>query len=293
MTKVRIPRLGSDMQESAEVLEANLAKIDPDFVDVVRSLPDLGVDHLPSHWLPLEVIERFKVLACAGLEKGMNVLEVGAGAHAISTVPIAHLVGETGRVVAVERERWRFFDEVLRSTGLRERVLPLACDATQLPLSSESFDLTLLVHGVRSLHDGRTILAVFREMLRVAPLLFVADSLPIARTDGQRAHLAMYNLREEIFEAVLGRKDDIRYLPLEKLVSLAQEAGGNVVESGELEVEQPHFLAFIPREYVERIGEETTRRDLLRRWERANEMLRKFGEEHPPVGFLLVARRPR
>jgi ubiquinone/menaquinone biosynthesis C-methylase UbiE len=277
------------MQNAKETLESNLAHVDREFADIVQKLPVWDYEDLPSHWLHLEVLERFKVLSHARIEEGMTVLEVGSGAHALATVPLAHLVGDRGRVVAVERERWQFFDEILNSTGLRSRVHALKCDATRLPIPSERFYLGVLVHGVRSLRSRETIVAVFREMLRAAPRLFVAESLPIGKTDAQRAHLAMYNLREEIFEAVLGRKDDIHYLPLAELTSLAEAAGG-IVRAEEIEVDLPHFLAFIPREYVGRIKDDDRRRDLLRRWDAAYEMLERHGEDHPPVGLLDIIR---
>lgn len=279
------------MPDFERILAMNLARLDPKFGNIVRNLPVWDYEDLPPQWLHLEVVERFKVLLHASIEEGMNVLEVGAGAHAIATVPIAYLVGESGRVVAVERERWQFFEDILGSTELRRRVLPLKCDATQLPVPFECFSLAVLVHGVRSLHDEDTIVAVLRDMLRVAPRLFVAESLPSVRTGAQRAHLAMCNLREEIFEAVLGRKDDIHYLPLEKLASLAEKAGGNVVATEEIEVDQPHFLAFIPREYLGQIKDVERRQDLLRRWEVAYGVLRERGEEHPPVGILHINKR--
>lgn len=61
---------------------------------------------MPPDWLHIEILERFRVLRFAPLEEGMNVLETGCGAHAITTVPLAYLVGETSRVVAVDKARW-------------------------------------------------------------------------------------------------------------------------------------------------------------------------------------------
>jgi tRNA A58 N-methylase Trm61 len=67
--------------------------------------------------LHIEILERFRVLRFAPLEEGMNVLETGCGAHAITTVPLAYLVGETSRVVAVDKARWRFFEEITSAAG--------------------------------------------------------------------------------------------------------------------------------------------------------------------------------
>ncbi len=268
-----------------------MRKVAPGFASVLRRLPPREDDYVPANWLHWEMLERYEVLSHAGVEKGTKVLEIGAGAHAIATVPLAFLVGMEGRVMAVERERWTFFREIVEAAGLGGRVLPVMCDATRLPIPSETFDLAVCVHGVRSLRSEKTMLAVFQEMLRVAPRLLLAESLPLARNEAQRAHLAMYDLREEIFEAVLGHKDDIHYLSLGQLVSLVEQAGGTVVESEVLDVGFPHFLAFLPRQYVERIRDNEKRDNLLRRWDKANQLLERHGADHPPVGILVATKK--
>lgn len=128
------------------------------------------------------------------------------------------------------------------------------------------------------------------EVLRAAPRVFLAESLPIARTNAQSAHLAMYNLREDVFLAASGTKDDLRYAPLDRLVSLAEEAGGIVETAETLEVNFPHFLAHFPRTLIEAIGSRDLRERLVQRWDDADAMLRRYGEDHPPVG-VVVARR--
>jgi len=102
--------------------------------------------------------------------------------------------------------------------------------------------------------------------------------------------LEMYNLREEVFEAVSGMKDDIHHLPLHKLRELVERAGGKVTETLTLDVGQPHFLACIPKEFVEKIKDEALKQDLLRRWEVAYSKIQQYGEEHPPVGIVKATR---
>ncbi len=279
------------MSEGVEKgLATSLETIPPRFARLVRRLPVIENPPLPPEWLRLETVERYKVLSHAGIRKGTDLLEVGTGPHAIATVVLAHLVGPKGRVTTAEPERWTHVEDVLRVASLRGRVRPVACDARRLPFSSNAFDLAVTVHSVRSFRNEETIVGILRDMLRVSPRLVLAESLPSARTRAQEAHLEMYNLREEIFEALTGRKDDIHYLPLEKLEALVEEAGGEVVESTVLDIDQPHFLAFIPREYVEGVKDAGRREDLLLRWERAEEGLTKYGEEHPPVGVIRARR---
>ncbi|WP_371137013.1 class I SAM-dependent methyltransferase [Pyrococcus sp. NA2] len=122
----------------------------------------------------------------------MNVLEIGCGAHALTTVPLAYLLGETGRVVAVDKSRWRFFEEVTSVTGVKHWIIPLKLDARELPFPFKAFDLAVLVHGIRSLKSEETMVKVISEMLRVAENVFIAESLPIANNERQRAHLELF-----------------------------------------------------------------------------------------------------
>ncbi|ADT83190.1 class I SAM-dependent methyltransferase [Thermococcus barophilus] len=254
--------------------------------EILPKIPLRNEPPLPNNWLQIEMLERFKVLQFAGIKEGMNILEIGCGAHAISTVPLAYMVGETGRVVAVDLARWTYFKEIIKSAGLWRRVIPMKIDAQNLPFPFKSFDLAVLIHGIRSLRNEETIVKVISEMLRVADEIFIAESLPIARTKGQETHLEMYNLREEIFEALYGRKDDLHYFQLEKLIEFVERAGGKIKECGTFEPNLPHFLAYIPRKYAEKIRDTRKREILLKKWESACEKLQKYGEEHPPVGWI-------
>ncbi|WP_457752617.1 class I SAM-dependent methyltransferase [Thermococcus sp.] len=254
--------------------------------EILSRIPLRNEPPLPNNWLHLEMLERFRLLQFAGIKEGMNILEIGCGAHAIATVPLAYMVGKTGRVIAVDLARWAYFEEIVKSAGLWKRVIPMKVDAQNLPFPFKSFDLAVLIHGIRSLRNEETIVKVISEMLRVADEIFIAETLPIAKTRGQEAHLEMYTLREEIFKALYGRKDDLHYFPLDKLIEFVEKAGGEIKEYGTFEPNLPHFLAYIPREYIEKIRDTKKREKLLKKWENAYEKLQKYGEEHPPVGWI-------
>ncbi len=272
------------------LLTREMESVGREFADILRKIPPRAEPYLPPEWLQVEMIERYKVLLLAGIEPGDRVLEVGCGAHAIATVPIALMVGEKGHVTAVEKERWQYFDQVVSSVGLKHRVSLLGCNAEELPIPFESFDVAVIVHGIRSMRNEETIVGILSEMLRVAPRIFAAESLPLARTEAQAAHLEMYNLRQEIFEAVLGEKDDIHYFNFDTLRRVIEGAGCRVTQSRILDVNLPHYLAFIPREYVEKILDPKKRRDLLARWDLANKKMIERGEEQPPVAIFSAER---
>ncbi len=276
---------------SSDEFQTRLEKLDSEFAEIIRRIPKRGSQEPAPFWLHFEMIERYKVLREANIEAGMNILEIGCGAHAITTTVLAHLVGDQGRVVTVDIGRWRFVEEILIQAGMKQRVIPLSHDATKLPLQYECFNLAVVVHGIRSFRNESTITQILKEMLRLSPRIFIAESLPIAKTKAQKAHLEMYNLREEIFQARTGEKDDIHYLPLEKLTKLVESAGGEVTDSMIMEIDQPHFLACVPRVIVGKIEDEKIRENLLQRWNAAYEKLQQHGEEHLPVGIVKARRK--
>ena len=270
--------------------DVQLKRVDSAFARVLQEVPLFDNPPLAADWLRCEMLERYQVLQHAPVATGSTVLEVGSGGHGIATVPLAFRTGETGRVIALERERWGMFREILTQAGYRDRVRPVKGDARQLPLASTSVDIALCVHGIRSLRSEPIMVEVFREMLRVAPKIFLAESLPVAVNDAQRAHLEMYDLRQEFFEATTGQRDDLHYLTAERLGRLLGEAGGVVLSSEVVEVDLPHALAYFPRDLLKNAADPKRREELLARWDRAEQLLRVHGTDHPPVGVILAAR---
>lgn len=267
------------------MLEQELKQVEEGFAEIVKKIPPRNEPQpLTPYWLHLQIIERYYVLRTAHIKQGQSVIEIGCGPYAIATVPLAYMVGD-GRVCAVDKGRWKGFDSTLQAASV-SNVMPVECDATQLPFPSASFDTAVSIHAVRSFRNEDTIVSIFREMLRVSSRIFIAATVPIAKTKAQKAHIEMYNLREEIFEAVTGKKDDIHYFQLSKLVEFVKRANGSIIAAEILNVNLPHHLAFLPKEYVEKIKDDKKREDLLERREKAYQNILKYGEEHPPVGII-------
>lgn len=88
-----------------------LKKFDLELSEVLKHLPKYHHHpRLPPEWLHWQIIERDTALKHAGLVHGADMLEVGCGTQAISTIPLALSVGERGKVVALDLGRWAVFE---------------------------------------------------------------------------------------------------------------------------------------------------------------------------------------
>ena len=269
-------------------LENVLQGLDPKLKAVLDQIPRCGFHRLPPDWLHWQIVERFVILEHARVMDGSNILEVGCGPQAIATIALALLVGENGRVIAVDRGRWGNFWRTLEQSGLSSRVIPLQEDVRKLPFPFSCFDLVTCVHGVRSFDNRETVVNVIKEMLRVTKeRIFLAESSPIAKNKAQEAHLAMYNLRRPTFLA-LGREHlgDIHYFTPQEMSKIVTKAGATKVDVKLVDVNMPHHLAYFPLEEIKKIRDKKVRDDLEERWKKALNMLNKYGEEHPPVVVL-------
>jgi len=259
--------------------------LDPKFRKILESIPKVGFQRLPPDWLHWQILERFEILKHADIREGSNILEIGCGPHAIATIALATLVGENGRIVAVDRGRWGNFWKTLKQSGLTSRVIPLHEDARNRPFPFPCFDLVACVHGIRSFDSRESVVKATREMLRVTKeRIFIAESSPISKNKAQEAHIAMYNLRRPTFLA-LGRRylGDLHYFTPEELRNIAIEAGASKVDMKIVDVDMPHHLAYFPLDEIKKIEDKTIRENLEKKWKKALKMLDKHGEEHPPV----------
>jgi len=240
---------------------------------------------LPPDWYQWQIAERHMILKYAKIASGANVLEIGCGPQAIATIPLASLVGEKGRVVALDRGRWGDFWTLIEKSGVKSRVIPLQDDARKLPFPYSCFDLPVCIHGIRSFESREACVEAIREMLRVSKeRIFITESSPIARNMAQKAHLVMYNLRRTAFLAMDRPKaGDIPYFSQNDLVKIVKEAGAMKVDTKLVEVNMPHHLAWFPPEIFDKIKDKAKRESLRRKYVKAEKMLDKYGEEHPPV----------
>jgi ubiquinone/menaquinone biosynthesis C-methylase UbiE len=98
---------------------------------------------------------------------GARVLEVGTG-MGYFTLPLARLLGETGRIVCldVQPRMLAALERRARRAGVAQRVETRLCAADTLGLSEErGFDLALLLHVLHEMPDAGRALREIREAL--------------------------------------------------------------------------------------------------------------------------------
>jgi ubiquinone/menaquinone biosynthesis C-methylase UbiE len=120
--------------------------------------------------LPL-LKDPYKLLEAAGLKKGQKVLEVGSG-PGFFTIPAARIVGEEGRVYAVDVNPYAIarVRRKIEREGINN-VTPLLANASDTGLSERSVDLAFLVGLGHIVGGQKNILAEINRILRPGGVL--------------------------------------------------------------------------------------------------------------------------
>ncbi|BCS88545.1 SAM-dependent methyltransferase [Pseudodesulfovibrio sediminis] len=109
------------------------------------------------------------------VKPGMTVIDTGCGTGAF-TIPMAHMVGETGKVLAVElqAEALARIEEKAERTGLTRRIETWKCEAEDIgPLPSADFALSFyMAHEVPDIQVYFTRMA---ECVKPGGLLLLAE----------------------------------------------------------------------------------------------------------------------
>jgi len=271
------------MKNTEGDLTRRLQLVDEQFREIIKQIPPQDNSAPHPYWVHSELIERYLVLKNINIRKGMKVLDIGCGADALTSIALAYFVGKEGTVVAVDRARWSRFEKMVSYVQYQDRIIPLKLDASELPIPYRAFDLADIIHGIRSMGEDDEIKGVLKELLRVSSRVTIAESLPIAKNPAQQAHLDMYNLREPVFEAAFGKKDDFHYRTEMELVKIMESSGAKNIKSKVIEFDLPHYLAFFPKEIMMKIEDEKLQKVYLQKWKRAYAQLQEVGESHPPV----------
>ena len=123
--------------------------------------------------------QAFKVLERIGIRRGQIVLDFGCGSGTY-TIPAAKIVGEQGRVYALDKDK-EDLDELMQkaeSAGLRNIDRMDTAGSTQIALANDSVDVVLLFdilhcYYFSSWHERQKLLTEIYRILKPNGLLSV------------------------------------------------------------------------------------------------------------------------
>jgi demethylmenaquinone methyltransferase / 2-methoxy-6-polyprenyl-1,4-benzoquinol methylase len=147
----------------------------------------------------------------ADVKPGARVLDLAGGTGDLSQA-FAKRVGPTGQVVHTD------INEAMLRTG-RDRLLDagvalptLVCDAEQLPLASDSFDVVSVAFGLRNMTHKDTALAEMHRVLKPRGKLLVLEFSKVARPLEKAYDWYSFQVLPRLGQLVAGDAASYRYL---------------------------------------------------------------------------------
>lgn len=228
-------------------------------------------------------LERTAIAREMQLDMNDTVLDVGCGRgyFSIAAARLCKFVVGIDLMNGLGRHSWwKKFAESLRELNLVDRVLGVKSNAVRLPFKSFSFSVTTTVHAIRNFQNYRSIETAIKEMKRVVVKggsVIVVESLPIAQTRAQEAHLKMFRCKVKY---ALGELD---FLPKDEMVEMFQRVRFKKNKVKELNYNWSaapplfwidHYLPSLP---------ENEREEAKEAWNEAMKMVNKWDEVSPPA----------
>ena len=134
---------------------------------------------LLDHPLRLRYRQPVETLTDLGFAPAMTVLDLGCGTG-LFTVAMAQMVGEEGRVHAVEMQKPLLGQAQARAQalGLQARIHFHHCGAYQLPIETSSIDLAVVIATLSQIPNKAAALTELRRVLKPGARLAISEELP-------------------------------------------------------------------------------------------------------------------
>lgn len=115
-----------------------------------------------------------QILSAVGVQEGKSVLDLGCGSGTY-TIPAAKLVGDDGRVYAldVSRKALDRMEKKAKREGLKNIVRIDASAGEQIPLEDETVDVMLLIDVLQEIDDRSALLDEAYRILRQGGVVIV------------------------------------------------------------------------------------------------------------------------
>lgn len=172
----------------------------------VRDLFNRGAAHYDRigriGFLGTGSIYRRRVLHKAGLEPGMDVIDVACGTGAV-TRPIVEIVGPEGSVLGIDPSEG-MLDEARKGIAAEFRL----GRAESLPAADGSFDFLSMGYALRHVEDLAAVFAEYRRVLKPGGRLLILEiSRPKSRLGRAIARLYFRDLVPFVSRLVTGSRD--------------------------------------------------------------------------------------
>ncbi|MCZ2855859.1 MAG: methyltransferase domain-containing protein [Candidatus Bathyarchaeota archaeon] len=235
-------------------------------------------------------LERMALAQEMQLDEHDTVLDVGCGRgyFTIAAAELSRFVIGVDLMNGLGRHGWwRNFNTSIRELNLVDKVLGVKSDGGRLPFRSGSFSAATTVHAIRNFKDYSSIENAIKEMKRVVlkgGSVILVESLPIARTKAQEAHLQMFRCK------VKHTYGELDYLSKDKIEGIFQNVGFKKLEVKELDYNlsaAPPLFCIDP--YLPSLPR-SKREEAKRAYDRAASMVSKWGEVSPPALLVRATR---
>jgi ubiquinone/menaquinone biosynthesis C-methylase UbiE len=135
--------------------------------------------HLLDHPWRLRYRQPVETLADLGFAPDMTVLDLGCGTG-LFTVAMAQMVGEGGRVHAVEMQPPLLSQAQAKAQalGLESRIHFHHCGAYQLPIETSTIDLAVVIATLAQIPDKVAALTELQRVLKPGARLAISEELP-------------------------------------------------------------------------------------------------------------------
>lgn len=260
---------GKVMERAGKILNAFFDRFKATWWDVYDN-SDIGM-------------ERMALAQEMQLQKHDRVLDVGCGRgyFSIAAAELSKFVVGLDRMDGFGRHGWwRNFKTSMHELNLPGKVSGIRSDARHIPFKGSSFNVAVAVHSIRNFPNKRCIERTLQEMKRVVAKggnVVIVENLPVARTKAQEAHLRMFRCK------VKYTSGELDFLSEGELVDMFHNAGLNEIETKELNYD---WNAAPPLFYIDcylTSLAERERKEAKEAYEKAINMIRKWGETSPPA----------
>ena len=152
--------------------------------------------------------ERLEIADRVGFKEDDLVLEIGCG-RGYSTAAAANFCKKIFALDSMiyRKKWWNIFYNNMEKLGLKNRVIGIKAEGTDIPFKDNNFDIVFTIHAIRNFKNREEIINTLKEMKRVAKVngrIIVVENLPVTKNVQQENYLRLYELKKEHFKGEIG-----------------------------------------------------------------------------------------